>query len=654
MNESYQLLYESRFETAVDQTKPDSFQLNSKNITCPSQTFVISRNTDGVVLSTYGDATYWDLTPYRTAASQDTKLFWNNIPYQMVDEAKWLTFIMIYLVSTGRAGALTVGTLSNYHKVIKKLCHYASEESLTVTEVLASEQNVTKFIKSKINTGSLLTYFIALLGHLFELGEKQTGIPTLGLKVITDIRALRETIPEHKQHPVIPPRIFSGFLSELWSLIFSFKKIQAPLISLIEKCVENKIYGRRQKPKNIEKYGIELNFSEAVEFHGLTSEVDKLGIKSLTNIHGYILAIQDAGRYLLHAYSGMRYSELLSLMLNCLSIEKSKHGNIVRLLGKTSKLVGQRKTTAWITSKESETIVEVLQSIAKLVTHDQDFSAEELILFPSPSYLGFVGAKRSSTACLPHNHTSSTLWRFINIKEIEINNEDLNFLEIIDCSRAWRMEDQFKIGERWSFSSHQFRRTLAYYCRQSGLVKLSTLKRQLKHITREMSLYYAHGNEYSELFDTNEHFYNEYDRSKPEVDTLAYVLELLFSEEDLHGSHGNHIERFNKPKNEQQKVKILTNRGDIVKKFKNGGLAYKETALGACTTTSPCNQKLLGNISACIKCTDAVLKPSKVQNVINYQRNFVESLDRNSIEYRTEKMELEALLLQQNKMVKGG
>ncbi len=139
----------------------------------------------------------------------------------------------------------------------------------------------------------------------------------------------------------------------------------------------------------------------------------------------------------------MRYSELLSLMLNCLSIEKSKHGNIVRLLGKTSKLVGQRKTTAWITSKESETIVEVLQSIAKLVTHDQDFSAEELILFPSPSYLGFVGAKRSSSACLPHNHTSSTLWRFINIKEIEINNEDLNFLEIIDCSRAWRMEDQF-------------------------------------------------------------------------------------------------------------------------------------------------------------------------------------------------------------------
>ena len=76
------------------------------------------------------------------------------------------------------------------------------------------------------------------------------------------------------------------------------------------------------------------------------------------------------------------------------------------------------------------------------------------------------------------------------------------------------------------------------------------------------------------------------------------MLELLLSEETLYGSHGNHIERFNKPKSEQEKIKILSKRGDIVK--------------------------------------------------------FVESLDQNSIEYRTEKMELEALLLQQNKMVKRG
>ena len=127
------------------------------------------------------------------------------------------------------------------------------------------------------------------------------------------------------------------------------------------------------------------------------------------------------------------------------------------------------------------------------------------------------------------------------LKEIEINNDDLSFLEIVDDSRAWRMEEQFQIGERWHFSSHQFRRTLAYYCRQSGLVKLSTLKRQLKHITREMSLYYAQGNEYSELFDTNEHFYKEYDRSRPEVDTLAYVLELLLSEETLYRGKSEYV-----------------------------------------------------------------------------------------------------------------
>ncbi len=47
MNESYQLLYESRFETAVDQTKPDSFQLNSKNNLSSQTLGYLTRNTDG-------------------------------------------------------------------------------------------------------------------------------------------------------------------------------------------------------------------------------------------------------------------------------------------------------------------------------------------------------------------------------------------------------------------------------------------------------------------------------------------------------------------------------------------------------------------------------------------------------------------------------
>ena len=216
------------------------------------------------------------------------------------------------------------------------------------------------------------------------------------------------------------------------------------------------------------------------------------------------------------------------------------------------------------------------------------------------------------------------------------------------------MEKQFQIGSIWRITSHQYRRTLAYYCRQSGLVKLTTLKRQLKHITREMSLYYAGGNEFSDLFSDSDHFLKLYDNSKGEVDALAYICDIIFSDEALYGGHGRHVERFNKPSKNVKMNSILNNtRSEIMDKFKKGSLAYKETALGACVTTDPCEQKLLGIISACLSCPKAVVKQSKLKNVIDKQQGFLDSLNVASIEYRTEKFELEELIEYHKKIEEG-
>lgn len=84
--------------------------------------------------------------------------------------------------------------------------------------------------------------------------------------------------------------------------------------------------------------------------------------------------------------------------------------------------------------------------------------------------------------------------------------------------------------------------------------------------------------------------------------------------------------------------------------FKNGELAYKETALGVCTSVAPCDKKLLRSITACFSCPSAAIKPSKVIRVVDHQQRLVAQLDDNSVEYRTEKNELEHLLLLQKKI----
>ena len=638
--EMQSLSYQTRLDVPVENLEPDTFSLNQTDAIRPSADFVISRKQDGSVLSLYGDSTFWDLEVYATTVSDTGKLYWDKIPGNTVDDAKWVTFILLYMVSSGHTGTLSVGTLANYQKVIKKLCVFSEKMGSPMLSVLQSVNLVSKFVHSEIAHTGDFSYFVSLLKHLLVVGSEHTGIRPLNVNAIEELRGIRATLAEPRQHSVIPPRILSSFLNELWALINGFVKVNEQLLPLLQQCSVDTKYGRGKKN----------SFLTVLAEHNLTDFFLPIGVHCIQALHSYLLAVQDAGRHLLHAYSGMRYNEVLSLKVDCLSIETGKHGRIARLLGKTTKFVGQRKPAAWVTSKEVETVISALQTIAKAIAYKLNVDPKTMILLPSPSYLRFVGQKPKSLENIsPHNYRKTSLWRFVSDKNLIIEEQDLRFLEKIDEQRAWREEADYQIGIRWRFSTHQFRRSLAYYCRQSGIVKLTSLKRQLKHITREMTLYYANGSEFGELFSGKEHFLREYERSREEADALAYILDILLSEERLFGAQGNHIERYERFVDEDV---VLQNRKKIVERFKKGELAYQETALGACTSVKPCDKKLAGVISACIKCSNAVLKASKLEKTIEQQKLLISSLNPESIEFRTEENELTALLAEQTKIDK--
>ena len=140
-------------------------------------------------------------------------------------------------------------------------------------------------------------------------------------------------------------------------------------------------------------------------------------------------------------------------------------------------------------------------------------------------------------------------------------------------------------------------------------------------------------------------------REKPEADAIAYIYDVLQSTEQLYGAHGKFVEHYTKKS--PQDVLLKQDRDDLIKQFKNGEIAYKETPLGACTTITPCDKMAFRNITACISCDRAVIKPSKLERVIKRQSVFVkelEQMDSNSVEYRTEMSELKALKRFQGKI----
>ena len=176
----------------------------------------------------------------------------------------------------------------------------------------------------------------------------------------------------------------------------------------------------------------------------------------------------------------------------------------------------------------------------------------------------------------------------------------------------------------------------------------------MKHLFREMTLYYGNGASYArKLFDIpKEHIANDLDALKPELDTLAYIKNVIFSDEKLFGAHGSFVENNTKQNNHKFKTYFLENRDKTLKQFKNGEIAYKETALGGCIATEACDSRLTRSITACFDCHGGILKKSKVDNVIQKQKEFISFLDPSSIEYRTEVEDLNKLEELKSKLIK--
>ncbi len=641
--------YESSFLWQAECSEPERYTPGLSNSARPKNDFVISRYPNGDILSTYGDD-IWDLWPYSTTAIKPIPLYFSSIAIEAREDIKWLIFILIYMADNGLSSTLSPNTLSQYMTLFRRLALFAQDDNTTPCKVLETESALRRYALQVADKGCMAR-LLPLLTLLFSIGTKRTGIGVVNETAIADCRDLyRAHKAEHEQHAVIPPRIFSEILTQCWNIIDIVDKHKNNIGKFLTRCISDRTYARNrytQKHMGLRKSEYSVFFNEAIQEHSLCDFVTHFKIKNLVTLTSFLHRLQHVCKELMHAYSGMRHNEVLSLKVDCFHEERDSRGKIAHLLGETSKLVGQRKTAAWITSFEIKKVIDILQLIAKIVAKSKGLKAEQTPLFISIScirlepgeiyYENEIGVNmRISESC---NHSINLLDNL----PLAIRESDIQDLEKVNPLRSWRDDQKFKIGHIWKTTTHQWRRSLAFYVAQSGIVSLPTLKRQLKHISREMSIYYSNGAGFSDLFNDREHFSNELRATKPEADALAYIYNVILSDEPLNGTHGRHLMRQHKLRGIDNNI-LLENRSKTVSMFRKGELAYKETALGACTAIERCDKKLLRSITACIRCPSAVIKPSKVSRTIERQKILLSELDIGSVEYRTEQEELNCLI----------
>jgi len=660
--------FEARFDYGAKQ--PDEFC--SKLGVAPKNSFIVAYDREGHPISQYGD-NVWDLSAYQKNKSAMRLNFvsWagrnpTGEHITITAEIKWLLFLYWYFWETANSVNTLVGVLSS----LRNMAKYCAEHATSPIKLLNDPIKFSVYLDQVI--GSQAKNFSALITALIDMGETKRGFPLLlgaSLEELCKIARVENT--RNKQHPVIPTSIYSALIARAIDELEHFETIADPFLQLISDCSNNPQLGRsRQNQRTIFKQNTgrtikDPEFSYFIEYGEL---FDQYGLRDYVKIYPHLISKKTNSIHTLSAhlkekqsicfllitlFSGMRRGETNRLPYDCLQTYYENGKKHYRLCGETFKLAdGISKRTTWVTDPIVVRAIQVAQKIADIIysTIGEQLNAEQRTssdfpLFIGSGYLPFIGRIERMAKKAPYTNskglgTKETLSEnlFLTITE-----EDIQELESIDPFRDWRSEKRFTIGLRWTYSPHQARRSLAVYASASGLVSLPSLRRQLQQITEEMAIYYAKGSAYAKnlIADEKDHFYHDYQAAQPEAQALAYIAQILLSDEPLFGGHGAWIaQRFNK-----QETLTVEDRKTTIQRFKKGDLAYKATPLGGCTTVEPCDKKAMRTVTACLKCTKAVIKVSKIIKVIKKTEAQLGRLDPHSKEYELKENDLSELIV---------
>ena len=618
--------------TALIADRPDWYRVEDDT--------VVTHNKAGNAVSLFGEDA-WDIRAYTIGPRRTHVHFRGHLPEgasRALSDAttrQWKQ-VMYFLMHEATDTVPASSTLQARSIYLKEFTFFAAERQLTLYEGLS---NVAVVLDYAAQAGMEMK---AQRLHSILVKLHRLGVDTTGLRV--PLAQLHKPLLERfaqragsSQYPLIPTRIYQHFLSTCEHDLGVAEDVADILSDYLER-----VYAG-------ESPAISAALATAAAHFGCKD--------SPYVVSSLVASINALCQLVILSFTGMRAAEAENLPYDCLSETRLDGVTHYTIEGVTTKLSGGRpKRACWVTSPLA----------ARAVTLAQRLSGEAHRAHGAPGYAestdgshllfcrmglryGYVANRAASTLHLDVEAFRERVFPTITV-------EDIAELKRVDMHRAWEDEPKYAPGQQWPFTRHQLRRTLALYAHRSGLVTLPTLKRQLQHITQEMSMYYARGSAFAKGFIDagNNHFAKEWVEAQGLSEYLSYAQQVLFSDERLFGGHA----AWTQSHAVQASPVSVYSREQTIRMFEKGELAYRETVLGGCASVEPCKSTPLDWMRLdCLEsnCRNLVVVPSKLQRVIRAQQATVGKLravDEASVEYRIEAQTLQRLLDAQQKLIK--
>ncbi|NOY73928.1 MAG: hypothetical protein GXP14_16430 [Gammaproteobacteria bacterium] len=627
---------------------------------------VVSRHYDGSVASRFKDP-YWDFSALAGAHARYDKIHYPD-DEKLANEVK--TILKLVMI-TPTSHQPEFGRFRTFGSLLKRLADFCMDQKTTLIKLFNTKGGIglAKLIKEDMPFYAQLT--ITISDYLYFLREKvgfEHGYKPLSNNVQARLRKVFQDYQgDRNQNPVIPGRIFKAVLDDTISAYEALLPVLDQLMAMQSEIDSHPMVGRnlchqkdlckklcgtsfsQLKATYPANYDLAHKYPLARDFLNLKFNKGKAKSKDngfdfdvlydRSSVLEAINYIQRVCHDIIIMFTGMRpaEAELLPYFGSKETIvDGVKYWLIYGFAIK--KRMSIPPFEMWVTNEYGYKVFQTAKLIADLYyTRNQrqpikSIPDEELTPDMSPLFLRDNNEIVKQYATLKKTPCKANAYI--------ITKADFDELKMIDPHRVWEKSPEFAVGKPFPVRLALFRRTIAFFASASG-VRLVDQKNQLHHLFDSQTLYYGQGSGRANPFLQNkDSFASYFNQVKHEAEAFMFISKVIDFDGKLFGASATYAERNQAFYNTIREH----DRSKTIKAFQRGELAYKETHLGGCMTTRPCKYKALGSVTACLDCKDAVIRPDKIAHAINDQAHFVDSLNPQRLEFRTEIQELVKML----------
>ncbi|WP_430457918.1 hypothetical protein [Rheinheimera sp.] len=579
---------------------------------------VICKDREGIVAATFGQS-IWHCLPFSREKERNNLNFSEfNADPQLQRQLKVFTFGWIFNKSPKQRKALKFSTIFSQFTAMKKIFRFLMKENESSLAALSSSKLWLSF-QSHIQTqtlsqSSIVKIYISINAVVHDSAWHK--IP-LGLQLIKSSQESEKlSNRESQQTLVIPERLCHKIYGRAIDLIETAmpyaqmiadteQALQANYLEgkriLYEKLQQGRTFTFIKEDGSIAPYKYSSCIIDnqpqnpSALIAPLATKLPDISLNKSSEFHRYLGQLINACYIVCGGFSGMRRSELNKLTPNSY-YKDTLNGRVFHMLQSHTFKLGEKRET-WITAESSKTAIDLMTILTK--------QWRDEATYPNKKYTNTLWLMQKNRSKPPQLITQ-WYWRLHSFCEqhgFVVTEEDFQECMESNPRSAESIRKYVIVGKPWNLSSHQFRRSLAFYCVKNRLSTLVALKQQFKHLYLAMTDWYTNGGKLASLrgLKVDPSITKALDEINAET-TTNKIFKQWHSDGKLSGAHGKAIIKM------RGDVPTIYSSWDVIfKAVKDGKLTLHGTGHSYCKNGYDCDMDGVVMPQFCVDCSGSII-----------------------------------------------